>query len=143
MKSNPLISIIIPVYNGENYIKDAINSALNQTYRNIEVIVVDDGPKDSTANIIKAFKNRVIYIIKFIEFGVKNDNVISKIAWWISVKKCCKNFKSKFQIIIETMIYVAIAYTFMIIQYIKNTTYVAIQNCSIGLFLHNKKIKVR
>ncbi|ASJ20170.1 hypothetical protein BHAMNSH16_00275 [Brachyspira hampsonii] len=64
MKSNPLISIIIPVYNGENYIKDAINSALNQTYRNIEVIVVDDGSKDNTANIINDFSNKVTYIYK-------------------------------------------------------------------------------
>ena len=64
IKSNPLISIIIPVYNGENYIKDAINSALNQTYKNIEIIVVDDGSKDNTANIIKEFKNKVIYIYK-------------------------------------------------------------------------------
>ncbi|ADG70240.1 glycosyltransferase [Brachyspira murdochii] len=64
MKSNPLISIIIPVYNGENYIKDAINSALNQTYRNIEVIVVDDGSKDDTANIVKSFRDKITYIYK-------------------------------------------------------------------------------
>ncbi|MEI0525695.1 glycosyltransferase [Brachyspira murdochii] len=64
MKSNPLISIIIPVYNGENYIKDTINSALNQTYRNIEVIVVDDGSKDDTANIVKSFRDKITYIYK-------------------------------------------------------------------------------
>ncbi|MEI0448021.1 glycosyltransferase [Brachyspira intermedia] len=64
IKSNPLISIIIPVYNGENYIKDAINSAFNQTYKNIEIIVVDDGSKDNTANIIKGFENKVKYIYK-------------------------------------------------------------------------------
>lgn len=54
-KFNPLISIIIPVYNGENFIKDSINSALNQTYKNIEIIVVDDGSTDNTANIVKTF----------------------------------------------------------------------------------------
>ncbi|WP_176720532.1 glycosyltransferase [Brachyspira hampsonii] len=64
IKSNPLISIIIPVYNGENYIEDSISSALNQTYRNIEVIVVDDGSKDNTANIINNFSSKITYIYK-------------------------------------------------------------------------------
>lgn len=64
VKVNPLVSIIIPVYNGENYIKDAINSAINQTYKNIEIIVVDDGSRDNTANIVKSFSERVIYIYK-------------------------------------------------------------------------------
>ena len=39
-KDNPLISIIIPVYNGSNYLNEAIDSALNQTYKNIEIIIV-------------------------------------------------------------------------------------------------------
>lgn len=45
-------SVIIPVYNGENYIKKSIESALNQTYKNIEVIVIDDASKDKTYQII-------------------------------------------------------------------------------------------
>ena len=47
------VSIIIPVYNGENYIREAIDSALNQTYRNIEVLVINDGSKDNTEKIIQ------------------------------------------------------------------------------------------
>ena len=57
MKFNPLVSIIIPVYNGENFIKDAIESALSQTYKNIEIIVVNDGSHDNTEKICKSFSN--------------------------------------------------------------------------------------
>ena len=43
-----LVSVIIPAYNHEKYVKDTIKSIINQTYQNIEIIVIDDGSKDST-----------------------------------------------------------------------------------------------
>lgn len=52
MEMRPLVSIIIPTYNGEKYIKEAVENALNQTHQNIEVIVIDDGSKDKTLQII-------------------------------------------------------------------------------------------
>ena len=61
---NPLVSIIIPVYNGENYIKYSIESALNQTYKNIEIIVVNDGSKDKTENIAKSYGDKIRYYYK-------------------------------------------------------------------------------
>lgn len=61
----PKISVIIPAYNSEKFIKKAITSVLNQSHKNIEVIVVDDGSTDRTGKIVKEFKNkdnRVIYV---------------------------------------------------------------------------------
>lgn len=58
------VSIIIPVYNTEKYLKKCIESVLNQTYKNIEMIIVDDGSTDNSWNIIQSFCNnkRVIAI---------------------------------------------------------------------------------
>ena len=52
MGETPLVSVIIPVYNTEKYVVKSIHSALSQTYKNIEVIVVDDGSPDNSANLI-------------------------------------------------------------------------------------------
>ena len=55
----PLVSIVIPVYNGSNFLEQAINAAINQSYKNIEIIVVNDGSNDDgkTLSIIKKYKN--------------------------------------------------------------------------------------
>ena len=58
-----MISVIIPAYNREKVIKKSIESVLNQTIKNIEVIVVDDGSKDNTKNIVMSIKDeRLKYI---------------------------------------------------------------------------------
>jgi len=58
----PRVSIVIAAYNVENYISSAIDSALNQTFTDREVIVVDDGSTDATPDRIRAFGDRVVFL---------------------------------------------------------------------------------
>ena len=58
-KGHPLVSVVIPVYNGERFLAEAIESALSQTYPAIEVIVIDDGSTDGTSAVIKGFGTSV------------------------------------------------------------------------------------
>ena len=55
------VSILIPCFNAEDYVGEAIESALNQTYRDIEVVVVDDGSKDGSVEVLKSFGERIRY----------------------------------------------------------------------------------
>lgn len=59
-----LISIIIPVFNGEKYLNEAIDSALLQTYSNVEIIVVNDGSNDNTEKIALSYGNKIKYFKK-------------------------------------------------------------------------------
>ena len=66
MKYEPIVSIVIPVYNGANYMKFAIDSALNQTYEKVEVIVVNDGSNDNgeTDRIARSYGDKIRYFSK-------------------------------------------------------------------------------
>ena len=66
MKYKPLVSIVIPVYNGSNYMAEAIDSALSQTYDNIEVVVVNDGSKDDgkSDEIARSYGDKIRYFPK-------------------------------------------------------------------------------
>ena len=63
---NPLVSVVIPVYNGADFLKEAIESALNQTYSNIEILVINDGSNDAnkTEKTAQSFKSKIRYFKK-------------------------------------------------------------------------------
>jgi glycosyltransferase involved in cell wall biosynthesis len=57
----PLVSVIIPVFNGEKYLREAIESVLAQTYRSFEIILVNDGSTDNSGAIAKSFASQLRY----------------------------------------------------------------------------------
>lgn len=78
---NPLVSIVIPVYNGTNYLREAVDSALAQTYQNVEVIVVNDGSNDEkgTEALALSYGDKIRYFSKenggtssALNVGIKN-----------------------------------------------------------------------
>jgi glycosyltransferase involved in cell wall biosynthesis len=79
MDNTPKISVIMPVYNGRKFLKEAIFSVLNQTEKDFELIIVDDGSTDSSANIAKSFADdRIKFfekehsgLIDTLNFGIK------------------------------------------------------------------------
>ncbi len=79
----PLVSIIIPVYNGSDYMQEAIDSALNQTYENCEIIVINDGSNDDgkKERIALAYGDSIRYYVK------KNGGVSSALNFGIERMK--------------------------------------------------------
>lgn len=61
--SQPLVSVCIPAYNAEKYIAAALDSVLNQSYPHLEVVVVNDGSKDSTGNILETYKEKGVKVL--------------------------------------------------------------------------------
>lgn len=84
MKNDPFISVIMPAYNVEQYISDAIESILKQTYKNFELLVVDDASTDKTNSIIQSFRkkdNRIVVVRNKRNIGVtKSLNKALKLA---------------------------------------------------------------
>jgi len=64
---NVLISVVMPVYNREEYLREAIESILNQTLRDFEFIIVDDGSTDNSSEIIKSYSDKRIHYIRLAE----------------------------------------------------------------------------
>lgn len=58
------VSVVIPAFNSAAYIRETINSVLNQSFKDLEVVVVDDGSKDNTGELLKDYHSKVRYILK-------------------------------------------------------------------------------
>lgn len=69
MTPDPLVSVIIPAHNAARWIRDSVSSALNQIWRTVEVIVVDDGSTDDTAAILDSFTDDRLEVIRQIQSG--------------------------------------------------------------------------
>jgi glycosyltransferase involved in cell wall biosynthesis len=81
-KDKPLISIVIAVFNGEDYLEDAILSVINQTYDNVEHIIIDGGSTDGTLDIIKKYTDKIDYWISEKDKGIYD-------AWNKAVQISC------------------------------------------------------
>ena len=83
--NNPAISVIMTAYNTEKYIKEAIESILNQTFKDFEFIIVDDGSTDNTRLIIEEYakKDRRIKIL----YNKKNLGIVKSLNKAIAIAK--------------------------------------------------------
>lgn len=74
MRKKPVVSVIIPTYNRAAWLRKSIESVLNQTYQNFELIVVDDGSTDETLEVVKSFKDkRIRYFRQTKKFPIKSQ----------------------------------------------------------------------
>ena len=82
--NKPLVSVVMGVYNEEDYLKETIDSILNQTLADFEFIIIDDGSEDKTQNILNEYKKidcRIKLISNRKNLGIsKSTNVGIKIA---------------------------------------------------------------
>lgn len=71
-KKNPLLTIVTAVFNGEKYLEETILSVINQTYNNIEFIIIDGGSTDGTLDIIKKYEHAIDYWISEPDAGISD-----------------------------------------------------------------------
>jgi len=62
MEKSYLVSVVIPVYNSEKFLAECIESVLNQTYKNIEIIAINDGSTDDSLKILETYSDKITII---------------------------------------------------------------------------------
>jgi glycosyltransferase involved in cell wall biosynthesis len=105
-KDGLIISIIVPIYNTEKYLKKCIDSLINQTYKNIEIILINDGSKDNSHNIVSSYRDKRIKYYKKENEGIGKtrnfgiDKATGDYLMFIDSddyisKDCCEKFYNK------------------------------------------------
>ncbi len=88
----PQVSVVMPVYNGEKYLREAIESILDQSYKNIELVIINDGSSDSSKSIILSYKDpRILYLENKINSGIvytRNKGLGSANGKYIATLDC-------------------------------------------------------
>jgi glycosyltransferase involved in cell wall biosynthesis len=103
INNEPLVSVIIPAFNASNFLKDSIESVLNQSYENIELIVINDGSKDDTEKIALSYGSKIKYFFQTnagVSLALNNGINQSKGEYiaWLSHDDCFMPDKIKKQI---------------------------------------------
>ena len=107
----PLVSIIIPVYNGSNYMREAIDSALAQTYTNTEVLVINDGSCDNGATeaIAREYGDKIRYfyienggVSTALNTGIRNIDSFSASVGSLSNARACRSVRPPSRIALNT-----------------------------------------
>ena len=70
MMNTPLVSVLMPVYNGEPYLREAVESILNQSFTDFEFIIIDDGSTDKTPEILKSYADPRLVVVNQANIGV-------------------------------------------------------------------------
>jgi glycosyltransferase involved in cell wall biosynthesis len=83
MEESVQISVVLPVYNGEKYLSQAIDSILNQTFGKFEFIIINDGSSDSTLDIISKYNDNRIKIVN----NIKNEGLIDSLNKGLSMSR--------------------------------------------------------
>lgn len=78
MYNYPLVSVIIPCYNVEQYVSRSIESIINQTYNNLEIWIINDGSTDKTIDVIKSFNDKRIRLVDF-EFNTSKIGAVNTV----------------------------------------------------------------
>jgi len=95
--NNPLITVVTVVYNGKESIEETILSVINQTYKNIEYIIIDGASTDGTVDIIKKYDNRITYWVSEPDkciYEAKNKGIEKATGDWINFMNVGDTFVS-------------------------------------------------
>lgn len=105
INKEPMVTIVIPVYNGSSYMREAIDSAINQTYKNIEILVINDGSNDNgaTEEIALSYGNHIRYFKKenggvssALNLGLRQ--MAGEYFCWLSHDDLYKPYKTEYQV---------------------------------------------